>query len=404
MDPLEVMNHMDDVKAYLQPVIDADRYEIAGYEVLGRIEENGRTHSLAPFFLNSQVPDEYKWEVDQFIYRQAVEKVLHLPGSPRIFFNILPAVLGPLDAVEALMELFQRFEDKGLAKNRIVFEIKVQGFEWNLDELSHVILYMKASGYEVAIDDVRVYDTHLDQFSKLEPSIIKVDVSDLSQTSSYYTYSEILDTLAFFARKLGAALHFKGIEDPHQLHISWRNGGQYFQGFYLGHPQETPLDKNIKKEAVEKDIHAFIDMHHRSLNRQIELLTWMDRNVQETWDKTSSSDNFLEELTEIFNKEAYRMYICDQYGYQQSVNWTKREETGWRADEKARGKNWSWRVYFLDHVVEMKFNKNGMLSDKYRDIETNENIRTYSYPLNGDQYIFIDIDPLFLYEKNWFSS
>lgn len=404
MDPLEVIDRMEDIHAYLQPVIDADRYEVAGYEVLGRIVEDGRTHSLVPFFLNTQVPDEYKWEVDQLLYKQAVDKVLELPGSPRMFFNVLPAVLGPLDGVEALMELFHHFEEKGLEKNRVVFEIKVEGFEWNLDELSHVILYMKASGFEVAIDDVRVNDTHLDQFSKLEPSIIKVDVSDLNQTSSYYTYSEILDTLAFFARKLGAALHFKGIEDAHQLHISWRHGGQYFQGFYLGQPQPAPLKRDSKKEAVRKDIHSFIDMHHRSLNRQIELLSWMDTKVLETWDINRSSEKLLEHLTGIFDKEAFRMYICDKYGYQQSVNWIKREETGWSADENAKGKNWSWRVYFLDHVVEMQFNKNGMLSDKYRDIETNENIRTYSFPLNEELYIFIDLDPLFLYEKNWFSS
>lgn len=405
MDPFEVMEHIDSVSAYLQPIINADRYEVAGYEVLGRVQIEGKAHSLGPFFENSQIPDEYKWEVDQILYHQAVDKLIKIAGAPKIFFNIQQGVLGPLDAVEALMELFQKFEDKGLSRDQVIFEIKVHDFQGDLDELSHVMLYMKASGYEVALDDVRVYDTHLDQFSKLEPSIIKVDVSDLNETRSYYTYSEILDTLAFFARKLGAALHFKGIEDSHQLHISWKHGGQFFQGYYLGEPEESPIDKENVQEKVRKDIHSFIDMHHRSLNRQTQFLSRMDNQVQETWIKNNNNiDYFLKELSAQFKKEAFRMYICNQYGYQLSENWIKQEPGSWQREKEALGKNWSWRVYFLDHVVEMQFNKNGMLSDKYRDIDTNENIRTYSYPLSAEIYIFIDIDPLFLYEKNWFSS
>ncbi|SDN31678.1 EAL domain-containing protein [Alkalicoccus daliensis] len=404
MDPFEVMDYLDNISAYLQPIIDAERYEVAGYEVLGRLHLNERVHSLGPFFENPQIPDEYKWEVDQILYENAVEKLIELPGRPKIFFNIQHGVLGPLDAVESLMEMFHRFEEKGLSKDRVIFEIKVPHYEGELDELSHVMLYMKASGFEVALDDVRVYDTHLDQFSKLEPSIIKVDVSDLNETRSYYTYSEILDTLAFFARKLGASLHFKGIEDPHQLHISWKYGGQFFQGFYLGNPENYPVEKTVKQEKVRKDIHSFIDMHHRSLNRQMEFLGDMDLKVQETWLKNTEISAFLKTLASRIKKEAFRMYICNQYGYQLSDNWIKKEDGNWLRDKGALGKNWSWRVYFLDHVGEMQFNKNGMLSDKYRDIDTNENIRTYSYPLSSDMYIFIDIDPLFLYEKNWFSS
>ncbi|PTL39493.1 EAL domain-containing protein [Alkalicoccus saliphilus] len=402
MNSSDIINNKNKVHAFLQPVISADKYEASAFEVLGRYEENDKYASMVSFFTDEYVEDEVKWEIDKWIYSWAVEKALRLEKLPVLHFNILPAVLGPLDAVEELLEFFEEIEKKGFPRSHTVFEIQAEKFEGTLKELTHILLYFKASGYLTAMDNIGINDTHLDQFSTLEPSIIKVDVSDLEETSSYYTYSEILDTLAFYARKLGAALHFTGIETSHQLHMAWRYGGRFFQGFLLGLPHAEGSSRSEKQEVVKDLIHSFIDMHYRWLDRQTELLVKMDERVKKVWTGRESLDTFLKSLTKKMDIEASRMYICDKYGYQQTVNWTKTEEAGWKMDETAKGKNWSWRVYFLDNVVEMQFNKNGMLSDKYRDIETNEIIRTYSCPLEKNLYLFVDLDPVYLYRQNWF--
>lgn len=44
--------------------------------------------------------------------------------------------------------------------------------------------------------------------------------------------------------------------------------------------------------------------------------------------------------------------------------------------------------------------KKGILSDLYNDIETGENIRTFSYPIDNMHYIFLDISYSFLYERD----
>jgi EAL domain-containing protein (putative c-di-GMP-specific phosphodiesterase class I) len=376
---------------YFQPVINADKYEVVGYEVFGELAESGN------------LSDEQAWEKDKQIYITAVKKALKMDNKPRLFFNIRAAVLGPLDAIEELLDLFTELEAEGWSRENTVFEINAGEYEGTLQELTHILLYLKACGYDVSLDEVRVTDTHLDKFSALEPTLIKVDVSDLQETSAYYTYSEILDTLAFFARKLGTTLHFTGIENSHQLHMAWRNGGRYFQGPLFGDPAFEGVHVYALKSKTEEHIHSYIDMHQRSLKRQTELLSTMDREVKAAWSKHTSVKTLMKALVNTFHEESFRMYMCNHYGYQQSVNWTKDEFGIWKEDPGAEGKNWSWRVYFLDHVMEMQFNKNGMLSDKYRDIETNEIIRTYSFPLTKDLYLFIDLDPIYLYKKNWFS-
>ena len=47
--------------------------------------------------------------------------------------------------------------------------------------------------------------------------------------------------------------------------------------------------------------------------------------------------------------------------------------------------------------------KKEFLSDLYSDIETGETIRTFSYPLNTHDYLFIDLSYDFLYQNEEFT-
>ena len=51
--------------------------------------------------------------------------------------------------------------------------------------------------------------------------------------------------------------------------------------------------------------------------------------------------------------------------------------------------------------MQMKTWHKGILSDIYSDIETGEIIRTFSYPLSEDCYLFVDISNDFLSESDY---
>jgi EAL domain-containing protein (putative c-di-GMP-specific phosphodiesterase class I) len=400
LDPLEVIENVPQVVPQFQPVLNSSEYRIIGYEVLGRINQDGALNSLGPFFRDLSVPSEYKWEVDKELYRQAVKRVLEGKLLSRLFFNVDPNTLVQLHCLEELMELFEEFCKEGLHRKQVVFEMRLTDYQGDLNDLSHMIMYMKASGYSVALDDIKTNDANLDQLSKLEPNIIKVELSDLKSSVNVHTYRDVLSALSIFARKIGAGLHFKGIQDAHQLHIAWKHGGRFLQGFYLHEPVNEFIDEYTIHPFLQKSIHSFIDMAHRKLQNQIDFICWMDAKMEE-----KSHDVFTDQLVENIAKEthdaSFRVYVCDVYGYQKSPNWIKNEDKQWTPDETTRGKNWSWRTYFLAHIMQMKYRKSGVLSDKYRDIETNDLIRTYSYPLGEEHYIFIDLDPVFLFENDW---
>lgn len=402
MDPLDVIENISHVFPQYQPIMNSEEFKIIGYEVVGRIKLNGEVRSLAPFFLDSSVPVEYRWEVDKEIHRKAVKYACGYPNHPRLFFNIDPDTLVQLHCLEELMENFERYHKEGLQRDRVVFEFRMNDYAGVINDLSHMLLYMKASGYQVSLDDIRTNDTNLNHFSKLEPNLIKVDLADLKEGMDHSTYRDVLNGLATFARKIGASLHFKGIKNSHQLHTGWKHGGRFLQGEYLSASVDGFIDSQASKELLEKNINGFIGRYHRKLEQQIKLIQSLDDKIAELLkgEELFSVESLTELIAKTTQEVSFRVYICDLYGYQKSANWLKVDEK-WIFDEQAIGKNWSWRTYFLAQIMQMKHRKIGMLSDKYRDIETNDEIRTYSYPIDDEQYVFIDLDPTFLFENDW---
>jgi hypothetical protein len=104
-------------------------------------------------------------------------------------------------------------------------------------------------------------------------------------------------------------------------------------------------------------------------------------------------------VSQVFSKESFRIYICDGEGFQQSANLYKSQNGDWVLQAEYRNKNWSWRPYFLENIVRMNYDKRGILSDLYSDVETGEITRTFSFPLSEQLYIFIDLSYSFLFEQ-----
>lgn len=58
------------------------------------------------------------------------------------------------------------------------------------------------------------------------------------------------------------------------------------------------------------------------------------------------------ELTDV----AFRMYVCDEDGFQKSANIIK-YDNDWIIQPEYANKNWSWRPYFLENIIKMRNEK-----------------------------------------------
>ncbi|XJZ28329.1 EAL-associated domain-containing protein [Bacillota bacterium Lsc_1132] len=398
MDPLDILTDLENVVPFFQPIFSADEQRVMGYEVLGRYVSKGQAISLGSFFHDEQIPDEYKVEVDQLLLKKALEKALQTNNDVSFFFN-RSANLLMHDHGEPFLNELLAFEKKGISLQRIVLEISEHNYQGDLDQFDHLLQYYRTYGIKIAIEKMGSDSPYLDRVGQLEPDILKVNLHSLKSGSNGMAFNDVLYSLSLLARKIGAALLFENIEMEYQLQFAWKNGGRYYQGFYLSYPSDGFIDRDCLKDRLKAKFHDFIAYEKKKLESFYLTAEDFQAKVLEIVQKAKKTT--YEELFALLIKEmdhiAFRMYVCDEDGFQKSPNIFKNPE-GWVTQMEYIQKNWSWRPYFLENIIRMRNEKKGILSDLYCDIETGDTIRTFSFPLYGNDYLFIDIAYQYLFE------
>ncbi len=404
MDALEIMSNPDYVTAYFQPIFSADEHRIVGYEILGRYIEENTVASLGAFFHDEEIPDEYKIEIDELVTKFALHEIITSASHDALIFINRDAKHLLSDDGESFLKMLKNYEKMGLELNRIVLEISEEGLTENFADIVRLLQYYKTYGIKIAIDNVKGQNTSWDQISDFAPDILKVDLQKLRHDVANQSFKDMLYSLSLLARKIGATLLFQNIEMDYQLHFAWRNGGRYYQGIYLEEPKPDLLDPDILREKLKEKCQNYIKYEKRHLEIVYSLADILQADLVQSINKTKKAEEedyntFLFELTKQLGNKYFRVYICDENGFQLTCNVFRNEQT-WEIQKEYVGKNWSWRPYFLENIIKMRNDKKGLLSDIYSDLETGQLIRTFSYPLGQRHFLFMDLSYEFLYEQD----
>ncbi|WP_028782510.1 EAL-associated domain-containing protein [Thalassobacillus devorans] len=398
MDPLDIISDLSKVKPVYQPVLSAIRYTVIGYELLGRCFNGEEWISLDDFFQDPDVPEEFKVEVEQHLLQLALTEMKQSDIQGYLFINRSAKQL-MVNNGEDLLELLQLYKSEGFTMDRIVIEVTEHDFDEDFESLSHLLLYYKTYGIQIAVDHVGAKSSNIDRIRQLEPHFLKIDTTIIRQPNAD-SFQDIIYSLSMLARRIGAALLFEHVEDDFQLHFAWKHGGRFYQGSYLAEAAPTFLAKNALASNISKKVSKYITREKSLIDQRLSLiLHWEDKvkRVLSKWDGPKKADAFIEWITEQFNEESFRMFVCNSDGQQVSANFRKRGDQ-WVVESGKKGSNWAFRPYFLENVMLMKTWHKGILSELYSDIETKETIRTFSFPLTEQHFLFIDIRYSFIYE------
>ncbi|MDQ0162205.1 EAL domain-containing protein [Aeribacillus alveayuensis] len=402
MDPLDILTNLERVEPFYQAIFSADEQKVIGYEVLGRIKFKGEWNSLGSFFQDESVPEEYRIEVDDYIVKKAIKEIKQLDEDILIFINRDPNLL-MIDNGESLLNILLNEKEKELDLERVVIEITEHNFTGDIEQLKHLLTYYRTYGIKIAVDNIGKESSNLDRIGLLSPNILKIDLQPLKKATPSQTYLDVLYSISLLARKIGATLLYEDIEANFQLKHAWKNGGRYYQGFYLHHPSRTFIDRDFLKERLKDEFQHFIYYEKKKLEilyeKSEEFHTLIQHLINKYKKSTKDYNEFITLLAEDLSHCSFRIYVCDENGFQQSGNIFKKEN-GWVFQPEYYMKNWSWRPYFLENIMRMRVNKKGFFSDLYSDIETGETIRTFSYPLNERHYLFIDLPYSYLFEQD----
>jgi EAL domain-containing protein (putative c-di-GMP-specific phosphodiesterase class I) len=400
MDALDILTDLENVIPYFQPIFSADEQRVIAYEVLGRYRSGGNIISLGPFFLDDQIPDEYKYEVDQLLVKKALELAFELEDDVSIFLNRDADLLMYQHGEPFLQELLA-FEKRGMNLKRIVLEISEGHYKGDFAQLDHLLQYYRTYGIKVAIASIDSDTNYFERIGQLSPEIIKINLQPLKSNAAAAGFTDVLFSLSLLARKIGATLLFENIEMSYQLQFAWKNGGRYYQGFYLHPPESEFIDRELLKQRLKTKFHEFITYEKRKLEAIYSAAEFFQNKVQDILlkNKKANYEELFGSLIKEMDQIAFRMYVCDEDGFQKSSNIYKSND-GWNTQKEYVQKNWSWRPYFLENIIKMRNERKGILSDLYSDIETGETIRTFSIPINGNDYLFIDITYQYLFDND----
>ncbi|WP_054637014.1 EAL-associated domain-containing protein [Thalassobacillus sp. C254] len=120
---------------------------------------------------------------------------------------------------------------------------------------------------------------------------------------------------------------------------------------------------NIKK-ALKKDFHHFLDFERKKIKAQLTLSEKLNIRLQEALHDLKDQkdyDHIAQVVAKRLDDLCFRVYICNEDGFQQSGNAVKVEGT-WEYHPEDKSKNWSWRPYFLENIIRMNYEGRGFLS------------------------------------------
>ncbi|MGI2707572.1 EAL-associated domain-containing protein [Bacillus cytotoxicus] len=401
IDALDVMSNLDKVLPYYQAIFSADEHTVVGYEVVGRIQTEEGIQSLSSFFHDDSVPSEFQLEVDNNIVAKALNRYLKTDQSFLLFIHRNVNVLMN-DEEESLLQLLLMYEKKGLNLSNIVLEITEHECKEDIEQFNHLLMYYRTYGIRIAINKVGTGMSNLERISVLAPDILKIDLTNLRQTALLQSYQDILYSLSLLARRIGATLLYEEIDAFYQLQYAWKNGGRYYQGDYLKECLPDFIEATILKERLGNECHQFIQQEKKKLQKIYQLTETLREQVGNILLKQKKNGNVNEWLlhfSQHVSHFSFRIFICNEDGFQQSGNVMKKDEE-WIVMLEYYMKNWSWRPYFLENIMKMRFENKARLSDLYADIETGEMVRTFSFPIDDEHFLFIDLSYEFLYEED----
>lgn len=398
MEVLDILDSLNEMTVYYEPIFSADSHSIVAYEVSGKLTIDGKTIDIVEFTYDKAIPEDLRKEAELYLIDKAIKELkdslkdfyFYLPCNPNLFMT---------DVGDAYFQTIKQNIDESLL-SKIYLVIPAHRYEGDSEDLHHPIRYMKTYGVKIALDEIGK-DSNLDQILMLEPAVLMINISQLNY-DAWGSQNPVFLTIQNLAIKMGAALMFTDIKTDYQLHHAWKHGSRYFKGEYLQKPstQLTPIDAS--KERFRNDCKQFIATERKQLEVKYEEIKKLKRNILTIVEQSKVQSDDVESLLALGNKltsYAFRFYICNEEGFQISPN-IVRKDGEWEVEEEALGKNWSWRPYFLMNIIKLKDDAKAELSNIYSDIKTGELTRTFSMKLDEDEYLFIDISHDYLYEHN----
>jgi EAL domain-containing protein (putative c-di-GMP-specific phosphodiesterase class I)/ActR/RegA family two-component response regulator len=215
----------DAVQIVFQPICALDTLEPRGFEALARFP--GPPHRGPEHWFREASEVGLSVQLELVSVERALARLAELPDGVYMSVNVSPAtvVSTPFKRVLA-----------GVPAERVVVEITEHAPIENYDTFTAGLASVRALGVRLAIDDAGAGFASLRHILRLEPELIKLDITLIAAIESDRSQQALAAGIISFADGIGATVVAEGIEHADALEALRALGVPYGQGFHLGRP------------------------------------------------------------------------------------------------------------------------------------------------------------------------
>ena len=379
------------------PIMSFDEMRVVGFQIVPQ-----KGHEQV-FVYDEKNPNELNRLIN--LYKQLFQKCLQADDFlEKEYMLYIPVDVNALvvDFGEIFLEELQALHEKGMSFDKMIIQIKEHDFSGDIENLYYLIRYYRTYGILFAIDLYEMGKSNIERIRLLKADILKVNLSDEQIQKYPLEAQDLLATLSSLMRKTGTTIFFDKICSDIHLYNAWKNNGRYLSGNYIFDPVEKISEAKNDLAYIEKDLIDFVYRENKRLSKIYALNESLNEKCAHIFSHHHKKDfdTYFDMLVKQFHDCVYRMYFVDGNGVQISGNYVTKIEGQWEKSEKYIGRNWSFRPYFLRSIAKLKYEKRGILSDAYADLKSKNFIRTFSYPITDNVFLFMDLNPDYLYENN----
>ncbi|MBS1214000.1 MAG: diguanylate phosphodiesterase [Proteobacteria bacterium] len=208
-----------------QPIIHVAQHKIVGYEALTRFSaEPVRTPDL---WFNEAATVDLQEELELAAIKKALLGLARLPEDAYLSLNVSPATLLKGSVASVL---------QGYPFERLMLEVTEHASVSDYSPIATVLKPMRQRGLRLAVDDAGAGFASFRHILKLQPDVIKLDVSLIRKIDSDTGCRALAAALIRFAEEMGSKIVAEGVETDAELQALRELKVNKAQGYLLGRP------------------------------------------------------------------------------------------------------------------------------------------------------------------------
>jgi EAL domain-containing protein (putative c-di-GMP-specific phosphodiesterase class I) len=359
------------VEAHFQPIFSIREKKIIGFEGLSRGVHPTTGQLISPLQLLKHAKEAgLTLELDRLFRKKILETYQQCCSPSQGLLLTLNFETSIIDKEVGTLQLIQLCRQLHLDPTTIVIEI-LESKVRSVDALAKFVHIHREHGFLIALDDVGKGHSNFDRIPVIQPDIIKIDRSLVTDIHEDYYRQEIFRALVRLSQKIGALALAEGVETEDETMKCLELGSDLLQGFYFAKPQEPSQDfvkglTNVIDPIAEKFRRQMVDSFNIRKMQHERYSLMMDTIVKDL--AVLELPQMDGQLSEILMNEpnSKAIYVLDADGRQATSMSCKSNSEARKGIFKLslKGTDYSLRDYFYG-LMDPGFNRRTFTSEPY---------------------------------------